>query len=297
MSAKRLLRKWFVDGGLSIVGKPLYNLTISVELAVQRALDAFPTGGRMQDQTIVNQHLTVVIKTFERPKVLKRLLVSIKSWYPHIHIIVVDDSRAPLKLDGVETIVLPYDRGVSAGRNEGLKRVATKYMLILDDDFVFDRYAGLESALAMMERHPEIDIMGGQVVYLPFYSTIDYSTVVLWHTDARPTMPPGSYIGGLPVYDKVANFYIGRTERIRLVAWEPVLKRLDHADFFTRAKGILTTVFNPNLKCLHAQTPFDKAYMQKRMDIENDVKFLNFRHHRSRYIAGNDGKKTEKENI
>ena len=71
-------------------------------------------------------------------------------------------------------------------------------------------------------------------------------------------MPPGSFINGLPVYNKVANFYIGRTERIRLVGWNPALKRLDHADFFTRALGILTTVFNPNLKCLHAQTPCHK---------------------------------------
>ena len=138
------------------------------------ALDAFHADGKMQDQTILNQHLTAVIKTFERPKALQRLLTSIKRQYPSLHIIVVDDSRNPIKLDGVETIIMPYDSGVSAGRNEGLKHVTTKYILILDDDFVFDRHAGLETALAIMEDHAEIDIMGGQVVYLPFYKTLDY---------------------------------------------------------------------------------------------------------------------------
>ena len=107
-------------------------------------------------------------------------------------------------------------------------------------------------------------------------------------------MPPGSFINGLPVYNKVANFYIGRTERIRLVGWNPALKRLDHADFFTRALGILTTVFNPNLKCLHAQTPFNKAYMQKRMDIAADRALLKFRY-RGIHTADEHGRKTEKE--
>jgi glycosyltransferase involved in cell wall biosynthesis len=297
MSIKSFLRKWFVAGKLNIVGKPLYNLTIAVELAVERALDAFLAGGKMQDQMIVNQHLTAVIKTFERPKVLKRLLASLKRQYPSLRIIVVDDSRNPAKVDGVQTIIMPYDSGISAGRNEALKHVATKYVLILDDDFVFDRHAGFEPSLAIMERHPEIDIMGGRVVNLPFFITDDYSQGTLFPTEAKPTMPPGSRISDLLVYDKVANFFIGRTDRLCLVGWEPALKKLEHADFFTRAKGILTTVFNPNLKCLHAQTPFNKAYMQKRMDFEVEITLLDFRYNRSHYISGQAGQKIGKESV
>jgi hypothetical protein len=37
--------------------------------------------------------------------------------------------------------------------------------------------------------------------------------------------------------------------------------------FFARALGVLTTVFNPALRCLHARTPFDGEYMSKRMDL------------------------------
>jgi glycosyltransferase involved in cell wall biosynthesis len=296
MSVKGLFRKWLVDGRLSFIGKPLYHSTIAVELALQRALDSFQADIRLQDQTIINQHLTAVIKTFERPKVLKRLLASIQRMYPSLHIIVVDDSRNPVKFDGVQTIVLPYDSGVSAGRNEGLKHVITKYVLILDDDFVFNRHTRLEAALDIMERHPEIDIMGGQCINLPFFKTTDYSnsTELLWPTEAKPTMPPGSHIGDLPVYDKVDQFFIGRTERIRLVGWESAIKRIDHADFFTRAKGVLTTLYNPNLKCLHAKTPFDKAYMQKRTDYAVDLKLLKFRYYRSNYIVKKDERNNRK---
>ena len=35
---------------------------------------------------------------------------------------------------------MPYDSGISAGRNEGLRHVTTKYVLLLDDDLVFFRH-------------------------------------------------------------------------------------------------------------------------------------------------------------
>jgi hypothetical protein len=72
------------------------------------------------------------------------------------------------------------------------------------------------------------------------------------------------------VCDKISNFYIARAERLRLVGWDSSLKRIDHADFFTRALGVLVTVFDPDLRCLHAQTPFDVNYMAHRSDDHAD---------------------------
>lgn len=222
--------------------------------------------------------LTAVIKTFERPARLRRLLKSIRRFYPALAVIVVDDSKHPLELEGVETVKLPYDSGVSAGRREGLSRVTTKYMLNLDDDFVFYNGTRLASALGVMERFEQIDIMGGKVVDLPLYIVHDYAGVGLFPTRAKSLNLPGTLIGGMPVYDKVANFFIGRTEHIRLVDWDPQLKRLDHADFFTRAKGTLTTVFNETLAILHAKTPFGRTYMQSKGDIARDRRLLAHRY-------------------
>ena len=66
-----------------------------------------------------------MIKTFERPAKLKRLVDSIRRLYPGLTIIVVDDSRHPRNLPEVENINLPFDSGVSAGRNAGVKAVGT----------------------------------------------------------------------------------------------------------------------------------------------------------------------------
>ena len=218
--------------------------------------------------------LTVIIKTFERQAALRRLVESITRKYPDLSIIVVDDGRQPAALDGVVTVTMPYDSGVSAERNEGLRNVRTKYFLQLDDDFVFYHHTKLDDALVLMEQFPQIDIMGGEVVNLPRFTSTDYRTAALFPTSTSATMPAGSFIGSLPAYDKVANFFIGRTERVRLVAWDPQLKRIDHADFFTRAKGVLTTVYNKNLRILHAQTPFDNSYMAKRNDFSVDQAIL-----------------------
>jgi hypothetical protein len=154
-------------------------------------------------------------------------------------------------------------------------------VLVLDDDFVFCRRTRLLRALVKLERHPEIDLLGGDVVSLPLFRRVDYAEAELLSTARAARFASGHRLGGLPVMDKVPNFFIARTERLRLVDWDPSLKRLDHADFFTRARGVLVSVLDRELVCLHAQTPFDRAYMQKRADYAADVELL-----RQRYFAG-----------
>jgi len=273
---KQRVRKRLAEGRLRSIAGAAYRFIIAGELAFERFADAAHPCREAQDDGLLEE-LTALVKTFERPRVLRRLVESMKRMYPRLRVLVVDDSHHPVPIEGVETILLPFDSGVSAGRREGLRHVTTRYVLVLDDDFVFYRRTDLVSALRLMEEHPQIDIMGGQVITLPFYRSTDYRDAWLFPTHAEPTMPPGSAIGGLPVQDKVADFFIGRTERVRLVNWDPALKRVDHADFFTRAVGVLTTVYNADLKCLHAQTPFDVAYMRHREDWLADNAVLQYR--------------------
>jgi len=266
-SVKQLLHH-LKRGRLAVIGQPLFWSMVILELLYERLMDSILK--RPYESDLVNSELTAIIKTFERPKELRRLVKSIRRFYPTMKIIVVDDSREPTHLEGVETIALPYDSGVSAGRNRGLKAVKTKYTLLLDDDYLFYRHTELNRPLQMMERCQEIDIMGGERVDLPLYRKVDYIKAELFPVDREPLKPLGSSVCRLPVYDKVANFYIARTERLRLVAWDDTLKRLDHSDFFSRAKGLLLTVFNREFKVLHAQTPYNKHYMQKRFAIKDD---------------------------
>jgi len=259
-------------GKLTFIGKPLFIGLVSVELFWERWMDLIFSS--KFESKLLNESVTAVIKTFERPKELKRLIESIKRFYPDMKIIVVDDSRDPSRIEGVKTITMPYDSGVSSGRNLAVSAVETKYLLLLDDDFVFYRKTDLEPAVRKMNEFTKIDILGGEVVDLPLYTSAEYDQASLHPTGKDPIMPYGSAIGGMAVQDKVANFYLGRTERIKGVRWDDRIKRLDHADFFTRAKGVLTSVFDPEFKVLHAQTPFNKTYMDKRNAYEEDQKLI-----------------------
>jgi glycosyl transferase family 2 len=274
----------FVEEAHALEGRPraiasaVHRSVVAEELWVERLLDGLAPSPPL-DEPLVRQ-VTALIKTFERPRILRRLVASIKRLYPALRIVVADDSRVPSRIVGVETIAMPYDSGISAGRNEGLRHVTTPYVLVLDDDFVFYRHTGLIPALRLMERHTQIDIMGGQLVDLPFYRARRLPEGEIFPTGATPLAPLGSFIGGLRVVDKVPTFYIARTDRLAVVPWDPRLKRIDHADFFTRALGVLTTVFKPDLKCLHARTPFDDAYMSKRLDLEASFQVLEERYGR-----------------
>lgn len=262
---KKLLRRLFINGKGRVVGRPLYEGSVAAELGIQRLADwAVPR--RKTDQAYIANNLTAIVKTFERPALLARLVSSIRRFYPELRIIVVDDSREPSPLSDVETLILPFNSGVCAGRNAGLKLVKTPFTLVLDDDYVFYRKTRLAQGLKLINEESRIDIMGGARVDLPFYRVVDYSKVGLFPSPATPVLPHGTLLAGLPVQGKVANFFIARTESLRRVMWDSNIKRIEHADFFTRAKGQLVTVYNKRMRVLHARTFFDEGYLKFRED-------------------------------
>lgn len=260
------MRRIVVDTPLRVLASPVYDALVAAELGLDRTRPQ-PAPDRSLDGS-----LTALIKTFERPRTVERLVSSIRVRYPSLPIIVVDDSRAPRELPGVETIVLPFDSGVSAGRQAGLERVRTPNVLVLDDDFVFSRSTDLAAAVEKLIA--PIDILGGQLIDLPSLRRRPPPVGQIFGTSAKPIVAIGTSLHGLPICDKVANFYVARTDRLGLVGWNAELRRIDHADFFTRALGVLVTAFDRELVAFHVQTPFDRAYMSHRMNFARDQVIL-----------------------
>lgn len=246
-----------------MVAAPVHDTLVAAQLALAARVPVTPTHD-------IDDKLTLVIKTFERPAALRRLVASIRRLYPTIPIIVVDDSRAPSAIPNVETIALPYDQGVSIGRQAGLDAVRTPYVMVLDDDFVFFRSTKLGRVIDVLQRQPRIDLVGGQLIDLPYLRFREPPLGRIFPTQATPREPIRSTIDGLLVCDKVANFYVARTDALRRVGWTRQLRRVDHADFFTRALGVIVSVFDRELRAFHAQTPFDASYMAHRNDTASD---------------------------
>ncbi|XP_056307839.1 beta-1,4 N-acetylgalactosaminyltransferase 2 isoform X2 [Danio aesculapii] len=201
----------------------------------------------------VNSQVTVLIKVFLRYKELNVLIQSIRSLYPKIKIIVADDSLEPEKVKGenIEHYIMPPAQGWFAGRNLALSQVTTKYFLWVDDDFVFLENTNIESFVKIMEANPELDVVGGQVESNQFSFRLEYEE-------------------GSSDEDGVVNYFMGRTEAVRKVGFDPFLKRVAHTEFFIDALGDLLVVTCKDLKIGHQKHSNTNKYSSYRHPSKSD---------------------------
>ena len=188
--------------------------------------------------------VTAVIKTFERPKCLDRLVRSLHRHYPQMPILVGDDSFNPRPRRDVDYVKLPSDMGLSAGRNALLARVRTPYFLLLDDDLEIRRTTSLEKLLTPVAED-RLDLAAGD--YLNCKKKLGL------FTRRRPQPYHGTFLveknrmklvagaradgDGFQWCDLVHNFFIARTSKIRAVGgWDADLMLDEHEEFFLRAQ-------------------------------------------------------------
>jgi len=187
----------------------------------------------LNNDSQVESKATIIVKTFERPKCAKRLIESVRRFYPNIRIIVVDDSKDPEELLDCDYIKMPFDSGLSAGRNLALSKVTTPYFVLLDDDLVFTEKTHLELWLQILENTP-INIVAGNKGDCHFEGTFQLKNGVLTHV-------PGQSIGelyGVALFDIVNNFFMAETDTVKEIGgWDEKYKiGGEHGDFFMKAK-------------------------------------------------------------
>lgn len=215
--------------------------------------------------------VTIIIKTFNRLGSLKRLLRSIDALLPEVPVIVADDSRKSAaaglarsfpRLD-LQYIHLPFDSGLSAGRNAMLAEVKTPWFLLCDDDFVFGSSSHFGPALKLMKEQG-LDIVGGD--FFNYVSVASLRTLArlivkerkrLWQWFMRKSVT-SRYIGNFRITgdkiellltnreppgpftrcDVVNNFFLARTAAVSSVGgWDAELKVGEHEDFFYRVRN------------------------------------------------------------
>lgn len=206
--------------------------------------------------------LTIVIKTLDRYVCLKPLIKSILKRYGDIPILIGDDSLVSCKKQvekdfpnhkNIIVYELPYDCGLSYGRNYLVKKVKTEYFCLCDDDFIFDKKSDLEGALDLL-KEKKLDIIGGYFRNYKIVSSYkDY--VIRFGQKIFHYELPTNYIANLhekdhilyvdyrikdfPDYEEVDivhNFFIAKTESIRNHPWDEELKLQEHTAFFYSAK-------------------------------------------------------------
>lgn len=192
--------------------------------------------------------VTIATKTFLRYDKLRALIASIRRFYPTVTIVVADDSQRPEALQGphVEHYVMPFGKGWFAGRNLAVSQVSTKYVLWVDDDFIFTARTRLEKLVDVLER-TSLDLVGGAVREITGFTTTYRQRLTvrsggaggdcLW---ARPGFHHRlSGFPGCVVTDGVVNFFLARTDKVRQVGFDPRLRRVAHLEFFIDGLGVL----------------------------------------------------------
>lgn len=216
------------------------------------------------------QDVTFGIKTFMRPHKLNRLISSIRIYYPKAKICVADDSDQITPRNDVIYYSLPFDSGLSFGRNHLVKHTLTKYYLTLDDDHVFCANTSIDKLVAILE-NSDVDIVagivhedgklfrqGGGIIEIKdgklfkqrkYYEqfSIDYEEEVLTYQTV----------------DYCANFFLARTNKLLSSPWDENLKMEEHNDFFLKAKGKLKVAFCPSVYIEHYPSR-DDEYMKFR---------------------------------
>nr|XP_057940410.1 beta-1,4 N-acetylgalactosaminyltransferase 1-like isoform X2 [Doryrhamphus excisus] len=199
-------------------------------------------------ETNISALVTIVTKTFLRYDKLQDLIVSIRRYYPTITIVIADDNEHPQRVVGphVEHYIMPFGKGWFAGRNLAVSQVTTKYVLWVDDDFLFTANTKLEKMVDILER-TSLDVVGGAVQEVTGWTATFRHTISVeeggedgdcvhirrgYHHDIEG-------FANCVVTDAVINFFMGRTDKVQQVGFNPQLARRGHLEFFIDALGSL----------------------------------------------------------
>ena len=198
--------------------------------------------------------ISLMIKTFERSYCIHRLVKSIRNFYPTIKIYIADDGKAPISIEGEHIYYyhLPFNTGLSYGRNFILDKIDTPYFVLLDDDYVFNSHTDLLKMLQLLDQY-QLDILGGKWIQHSIARHYEYQLAIENKTLKYINQPIAQPASNIFLYDLVLNFFIARTDAVqRINGWDEALKLLEHTDFFLRAKQAqLKTGYCPDIQIYH----------------------------------------------
>ncbi|XP_072349760.1 beta-1,4 N-acetylgalactosaminyltransferase 1-like [Scyliorhinus torazame] len=236
----------------------------------------------------ISDLVTIATKTFLRYDKLRQLISSIRKYYPSVTIIIADDNSDTQKIEGafIDQYFMPFQKGWFAGRNLAVSQVKTKYLLWVDDDFIFASDTKLEKMVDVLEK-TTLDLVGGSVREITTYSATFLHKLSVEQGGKEGDcliIHRGYYhqVEGFPncfVTDATINFFMARTEKVQQVGFDPHITRQGHLEFFVDGLGLLHIGSCSDVMIDHAS----KITMPWRKKSESEQMY-----HRLRYVQGSE---------
>ncbi len=222
----------------------------------------------MSDQLVskdnIAKFVTVGIKTFHRPKCLSYCIDSIRSVHNDIIILVADDSDQEMKAtnrkitelySNVTLLDLPFNSGLSYGRNRLVDETMTPYFLNLDDDNYISNETNIVNSASFLQSNDSYGLIAGicpnrGILYNEM--SISYSKCF----ENIQTIGSKKYIVTKPNSEKIVsaylkntyktnltlNLFLARSSLLRQFPWNEKRKLGEHEEFFV-------TLFNNTINC------------------------------------------------
>jgi len=236
--------------------------------------------------------VTATIKTFLRDKSLFYCVETLRLQYPEMHIIVADDGHCSdekeerLLAMGVDKYIrMPWNSGLSAGRNALIDACETPYALMCEDDFSFTPNSHIEHLRQLMD---VVDIAAGLVYNVRRWAC--HQGGEGWDPFGWNFARKGGKIfrtgltGHLKLHegiryetaDLVLNFFVASVDALKKVRWDESLRlAFEHVDFFLRAKDA----------GLVAARSLDAQVIHKMIDDSHNPEYQKFRDDYEQYKA------------
>jgi len=200
--------------------------------------------------------VAIGIKTFMREESLFKTLDSIEKYFPYPHkLYIADDGGVSdekeyryqqLEIRGHVIIRLPFNSGLSFGRNEIIRRVREEYVLMLDDDIQLTDSDSIKKMKQVLDSADDIGLCAG-VIYQKNgepYGGHAYSRGLVLEIDNsvlfrhKSTGKLAKADGVLYNYaDQVVNFFLAKRAIFKSVTWDNRIKiEYEHMDFFLTLK-------------------------------------------------------------
>lgn len=198
--------------------------------------------------------LTVIVKTLRRMKLVIRLVQSLRDVLGYnVNVVAVDDGPERYPVEEMEPLQmypnLNYvfgdgELGIAAGRNLGLSHVNTKYVLVVDDDFVF-RGRDFVKMVDVLDT-TDVSFVGGSIHGETYPGSFEFmrgpnGERLLSHHSGTCN---ATYSQPLPNFPScfgceiTLNFFMARTvDLMQTGGWSSELKVGEHKDAFIRFKA------------------------------------------------------------
>jgi GT2 family glycosyltransferase len=218
--------------------------------------------------------MIAVIKTIRREESCRRCVQSVHTQLD-IPVVVVDDSGDGEDFGSDYLIRTPFDVGLSAGRNLGV-RLASKLddvILLLDDDHVIGEQNGILDAEWLLHQY---DLVTG-VPYMHGQNNPPYYWEWLFTFPKPKTMvlTPQHERG---IVHAANNFFLARSSVFDEVLWDESFKvSAEHLDFYMQLYFAHKRVFyETNMTVDHLQDTSSARYRPFRIDRIGDYDALFF---------------------